>query len=92
MAVKVKTWGLDRWDQRKEQPGFLWAGHSRDDTGRFRTLSDGETKALPRPHSLDGKATINEAQTKKYQVKTLQMIQGLRNIWRLRRFDARLAL
>jgi hypothetical protein len=58
MAVKVKTWGLDRWDQRKEQPGFLWAGHSRDDTGRFRTLSDGETKALPRPHSVRNIETL----------------------------------
>ena len=66
--MKVKTWGLDRWDQRKEQPGFLWAGRSRDDTGRFRTLSDGETKALPRPHSLGGGATINNAPEKIYQV------------------------
>jgi hypothetical protein len=68
MAVKVKTWGLDRWDQRKERPGGCGAGHSRDDTGRLRTVSDGETKALPRPHSLDGGATINNAPEKIYQV------------------------
>ena len=90
--MKVQTWGLDRWDQRKEQSDFFWAGHSRDGTGRLRTFLDGETKALPRPHSLARKATINKAQEKIYQVKTLQMIQGLCNIWRLRRFDAGLAL
>jgi hypothetical protein len=66
IALKVKKkWGFDCGSQRKEQPGFFGAGHSRDDTARLRTVSDGETKALPRPHSLDGKATINEAQTKK---------------------------
>jgi hypothetical protein len=75
MALKVKKkWGFDCGSQRKEQPGPFGAGHSRDDTGRLRTLSDGETKALPRPHSLDGRVTINKAQEKIYQVLTLQMI------------------
>jgi hypothetical protein len=74
--VKVQTWGLDRWDQRKEQSDFFWAGHSRDGTGRLRTFLDGETKALPRPHSLDGRATINKAPEKIYQVLALKRIQG----------------
>jgi hypothetical protein len=42
----VKTWGVDRWGQRMEQPESFRAGHSRDDTGRFRTLSDGRNESI----------------------------------------------
>jgi hypothetical protein len=42
--LELERWGVDYEAQRKAQAGFFVVGHSRDGTGRFRILSDGDAK------------------------------------------------
>jgi len=64
IALKRERSDVEPWAQRKEHPGFFGAGHSRDGNGRFRILSDGDTKSLLRPPHLSSREgeTIDEAQ------------------------------
>jgi hypothetical protein len=44
IALKLERSGVDYQAQRKAQAGFFVVGHNRDGNGRFRILSNGDTK------------------------------------------------
>jgi len=52
IALKLERSGVAYEAQRKEQPGFFWAGHNHDDSGRLGILSDGDSKSLPTSHCI----------------------------------------
>ena len=64
VSGKLERTSVDPGAQRKEQSGFFLGGHYRDGNGRFRILSEGDTKSWRQlPYLSNGREkTIYEAE------------------------------